>query len=153
MPSSILNWKTRRRLLESRKKPLPADLSRAGRELLEAGRPAEAWEFFKRADDRPALEEIRKLAVAEGDFFLYALAAASLGLEPDTPAVTELAGNAREKGLLAYMARALASLEPKIQGNASGEADASGAGSPSSGASPESPAASGAGSPPAASAV
>jgi hypothetical protein len=111
-PEPVLTWKTRRDLLESRKKPQPGDLSRAGRELLSAGRRAEAWEFFNRAGDRKAIEGLRDFAVVDGDFFMYSLAAGSLGDDKNEAAVRMLSENARKKGFIAYAERALASLEP-----------------------------------------
>jgi hypothetical protein len=117
--------------LESRKPPPPAELSRAGRELFEAGRPAEAWEFFKRADDRTALEELRQAAVSDGDFFLYTLAAGVLGTKPDPSALRRLADNARQNGRDLYADKALAAAEGKapvvggkpteVEGNLPGE--------------------------------
>ncbi|MDR1035352.1 MAG: hypothetical protein LBT40_01875 [Deltaproteobacteria bacterium] len=111
MPKSILDWKTRRAILESRKAPSPDELTRAGRELMAAGRPAEAWEFFKRSGDRAALEELRQAAVADGDYFLYSLAAGVLGLGPDSGALSSLASAARSMGKEVSALKAEAAME------------------------------------------
>ncbi|MDR1081955.1 MAG: hypothetical protein LBQ79_13600 [Deltaproteobacteria bacterium] len=116
MQKSILDWKTRRAILESRRAPEPAELTRAGRELLDAGRPAEAWEFFRRSGDRTALEDLRQAAVAEGDFFVYSLAAGVLDLEPDPAVLGRLAETARSMGKEISAAKAEAAadgLSPK----------------------------------------
>ncbi|MDR2613444.1 MAG: hypothetical protein LBG06_11735 [Deltaproteobacteria bacterium] len=125
MPESILQWKTRRRLLESRKKPQPDELAGAGRELVKEGRYAEAWEFFRRAGDMSAIEGIKDAAVSEGNYFLYSLAAGALGLAPDkdAEALRALAASAREKGLSAYEAKALGA----IVGGAAAAQDGKGA--------------------------
>jgi hypothetical protein len=145
MPKSILEWKTRRSLLESRRKTPPAELSRTGRELVEAGRPAEAWEFFRRAEDKVALDELRLAAVDEGDFFVYTLASGSLGIDTDGPALERLAVNARERGLLLYEGKALAALGRAPQDAEPPESlpadEASPESLPAGGASPESPSA------------
>ncbi|MDR1313084.1 MAG: hypothetical protein LBQ12_05175 [Deltaproteobacteria bacterium] len=122
MAQSVLLWKTRRRLLESRKAPPPSELTRAGRELLAAGRPAEAWEFFKRSGDKEALEELRRSAVEDGDFFLYTLAAGSLGTAADAGSLGRLAANARAKGLELYArkAEAAAGIQDPVSGGEGG---------------------------------
>ena len=61
----------RRDYLHSEKTP-PAQLSKAGRELLEAERYSDALDFFEKAGAQDGIQAIKKIALDRGDIFLLA---------------------------------------------------------------------------------
>ncbi|MDR1607721.1 MAG: hypothetical protein LBT38_04845 [Deltaproteobacteria bacterium] len=105
MAKSALKWKDRRALIDH-PKTAPEVLSRAGRELLTRGFPAESAELFRKAKDHEGLRDILAMAVGEGNFFLYSLANQYLGQSPKVEELTSLAQKAQEAGLLFYRDKA-----------------------------------------------
>lgn len=71
--SDLPNSKQKRRLLYDKKVPRER-LIASGELFLRAGRLHEAAELFARADHREGLEQLRSLAIDEGDSFLYRVA-------------------------------------------------------------------------------
>lgn len=69
MPSSLPSVVDRRGLLYG-KDSHKTDHQAMARRYLEAGRAADALEFFQRAGSVDGIREIQRLAVAEGDAFL-----------------------------------------------------------------------------------
>ncbi len=65
--------KQKRKLLYDRKVPRERIVA-AGELFLRAGRLHEAAELFARADHREGMEQLRALAIEEGDSFLYRVA-------------------------------------------------------------------------------
>ncbi|MDR1297243.1 MAG: hypothetical protein LBO05_07695 [Deltaproteobacteria bacterium] len=117
MPRSVFNWTDRRALAED-PKSRPEELSQAGRELLEAGRPAEAANFFARAKDDAGLALVRSRAVGEGDHFLYSMTRQLQGAPASASELGELASRAAALGLGAYEESARAEMARLESGSA-----------------------------------
>lgn len=90
-----------------------AELGRLGRAYLEAGRTADALDFFDRARDVEGLEKIVRLARESGDTFFFERAVRALGREPDAAEWKELGdiAAARGKEVFAYQAHMRAGID------------------------------------------
>jgi hypothetical protein len=105
MAKSALSWKHRRALLDTAR-IAPETLAKAGRELFDHGRLAEAAEFFRQAGNQEGLKAVLAQAVLDGDYFLLRLASQYLGEEPKAEDLAALAEKAEAAGLLASAAKA-----------------------------------------------
>ncbi|MDR1656362.1 MAG: hypothetical protein LBT47_02245 [Deltaproteobacteria bacterium] len=110
MPVSALNWKDRRSISENSKSS-PEILSRAGRELFQAGFLVEAIELFQKANDASQLEQVKAASVQEGNFFIYVRACQALGKPAMATELKQLAAQAAKEGLLVYESKARSLLE------------------------------------------
>ncbi|RME20251.1 MAG: hypothetical protein D6806_16750 [Deltaproteobacteria bacterium] len=80
-----------------------AQLVQTAKMLLEAGWLSDAIDFFGKAEDSESLESVRRMAISEGDLFLFRKVLKTLG-EDSAPAEQwrELADMAKELGKLEF---------------------------------------------------
>ena len=74
--------------------------------FLEAGLLYDAEEFFRRAASRPGLDRVKKLALEQGDSFLFGLAVKGTGEEEDRRVWEELGNRAMELKKYSHAVRA-----------------------------------------------
>ncbi|MDR1486687.1 MAG: hypothetical protein LBT62_01640 [Deltaproteobacteria bacterium] len=107
---AVLNWKAKRQLSENPNAGAES-LTKAGEELLQAGFLADSLDFFQKASNNDMLRQILKLAVEQGDFFLYTKARSALKVEPELDDLKSLADNASQSGLFLHKSKAEALIE------------------------------------------
>jgi len=101
MPSSLPSLLERRGLLHG-KESQKADHRGLAERYLEAGRYADALEFFHKADDAEGIDRIRRHAIKEGDVFLLG-EIERVTHAPVPPEIwKEAASNAERSGRLAF---------------------------------------------------
>jgi len=88
-------------------KPLPPqELSAWGRKYQDARQFHDALEFYRAAEDRPAMEALAATAVDSADLVLLQNACRALGSEPPPPQVEALRQRALEAGMESVARRA-----------------------------------------------
>ena len=103
--NALPNSQQKRKLLFDNKFPRERIIS-YGELFLHEGRLNEAAEFFAKASHKEGLEQLKALAIEEGDSFLYQLASKGSG-EGGGPKVWETLGkNAMERGKFSHAVRA-----------------------------------------------
>jgi hypothetical protein len=90
-----------------------AGLGQTGRELLAAGRWAEAQECLEAAQDSQGLRDLAAQAVEAGDFFAWRQACKALGQEPGGEDLARLAERAQAAGKLLHTQGARSLFKPQ----------------------------------------
>ena len=105
--SAIPDYQKKQALLYIQKSA-PADLTAYGCLYLEAGRIADALDFFQAAADRSGLEKIKVWAENEGDGMAYLNAVKALQQEPTPDDWERIGRTALSKGKLIFARQAIA---------------------------------------------
>jgi len=103
--NALLDSEQKRKLLFDKKAPRERIIS-CGEILLREGRVNEATELFTKASHKDGLDQLKALAVEEGDSFLYEVASKGSGEGRSQEAWVTLGKNAMEREKFSHAVRA-----------------------------------------------